>query len=799
MFYNLLIFAGGAERGIAAGKRTHNKPEKMKKGAMRVALQAIIMAGGEGVRLRPLTDERPKPLVPLLGEPCVGYALTLLRRYGIGRIGATLWYRPEEIRKALGGGERWGAALRYYEESVPCGTAGSVRMAMEELKDSFFVLSGDGLTDVDLSAAMAFHREKDALATLVLKRVGVPLAYGVVVTEGDGRITRFVEKPGWKGVVSDLVNTGVYILEPEIFRHIPAEGAPDFGRDIFPALAAEGLPLYGYETDAYWCDIGDQRAYLQAQRDLLAGRVNLPHPAGIDPGARMDAAAAAEGCCWVGPGAVIGPGARIIDAVIGPGARVEKGALVRDSCLWAGARAGEKARVEGSVLCDGAAAGRGAELSDGCALGPGAVAGAGARLRPGVKVGPHLQAPPGAVTARSIWTAEAAEPQWCAWGAACGGAESACALCGAYAQVTGARRVICGGEDAALRALAEGALAAAGARVLSAGDAPWPMVQSLIRTLRLDGGVWAGQDALRFADGEGRMLTPRQQSAVSACMRRRGMPPGVDGTGSVKPLAGAEEIYLASLLPPADSRPLTAPVAVFCDRERLLELAAEALGRMQVLHLRTGAAAAASAAAGETGFLLSPDGEEITVLLENRALSREMTELLLLSLCLKRTGKLYDLPAQPRAAGRLAPLCPPDGSPACARQRWLTQDALAALAALCAAMKDAPLAALLAELPETHVFARACPVPAEEKGRVVRELYRDAEPPYTLGEGVCFSHSRGWATVAPDAYRSAVRVTAEAADTETARELCDLYLERIRALTDGKNMAKAEKNIPFSP
>ena len=209
------------------------------------------MAGGEGTRLRPLTCHIPKPLVPLLGEPVMGYSIKLLKENGVRDIGATLWYQPEKIRHAFGGGEGYGVSLRYYEETEPLGTAGSVKMAKDEIKEPFFVLSGDGLTDCDLNDALRFHREKKALATLVLKRVPIPLAFGVVMTDGESRVTRFIEKPGWSRVFSDLVNTGTYILSPEIFDYIPDTGAPDFGKDIFPALLAGGLPVYGYETQGY--------------------------------------------------------------------------------------------------------------------------------------------------------------------------------------------------------------------------------------------------------------------------------------------------------------------------------------------------------------------------------------------------------------------------------------------------------------------------------------------------------------------------------------------------------------------
>ena len=316
---------------------------------MQLAIQAIIMAGGKGERLRPLTLEIPKPLVPLLGEPVMGYALKLLKRHHITDVGVTLCYQPKKIRTAFGNGDRYGVRLRYYEEKAPLGTAGSIRMAQDQLRGTFLVLSGDGITDCDLSKALAFHREKKALATLVLKRVSVPLPYGVVLTDSESRVTRFIEKPTWSRVFSDLVNTGIYILEPEIFDYIPPNGTPDFGKDIFPALLSGGLPVYGFETTGYWCDIGDQRAYLAAQQALLLGKVNLPHPSGTEESALLDSSVHLEGKCYIGKHAVIGPGTRLKDAMIGDHCVIGAGAVVENSCLWEKAVIQEKVSVYGSV------------------------------------------------------------------------------------------------------------------------------------------------------------------------------------------------------------------------------------------------------------------------------------------------------------------------------------------------------------------------------------------------------------------------------------------------------------------
>ncbi|MBQ8953262.1 MAG: NDP-sugar synthase, partial [Clostridia bacterium] len=267
-------------------------------------MKAIIMAGGEGSRLRPLTCDLPKPMAPLLDRPVMAYALALLKRHGITDVGATLMYLPERIQSYFGDGSAFGAAMRYFVETAPLGTAGSMHLAADFLDETFAVLSGDGVTDCDLTAALAFHREKKALATLVLKRVENPLEYGVVIADGEGRVIRFVEKPGWGEVFSDTVNTGIYILEPQVLERIPRDRAFDFGRDLFPLLVERGEAVYAWTMSGYWCDIGDVAAYLKAHADAMDGRIDLPMnamPGGVlrMPGARVDRGAVLEGPCFI--------------------------------------------------------------------------------------------------------------------------------------------------------------------------------------------------------------------------------------------------------------------------------------------------------------------------------------------------------------------------------------------------------------------------------------------------------------------------------------------------------------------
>ena len=372
-------------------------------------MKAIIMAGGEGSRLRPLTCDCPKPMMRLLDRPVMEYALKLLKKHGVREAAVTLGYLPDAIVDFFGDGGDWGLSLRYYTERAPLGTAGGVRQAADFLDETFCVLSGDGVTDLDLSAALAFHREHGALATMVLTRVPDPMEYGLVIPAADGRVRAFVEKPGPGEAISDTVNTGIYILEPEIFAHIP-EGKPcDFGGELFPRLVGEGRAVYGCVLEGYWCDIGDVSAYLRAHTDLLDGKLTLDVPTGVQKGALVDEDARIEQPCYIGAGARVERGALVGKyAVVGAGAAVEARGSVKRSVLWPGARVGREAQARGCVLAGHALLGAQAMAFEGCALGTGAQAMARAQLLPGVKLWPYKVACEGErLESNRVWGAGA--------------------------------------------------------------------------------------------------------------------------------------------------------------------------------------------------------------------------------------------------------------------------------------------------------------------------------------------------------------------------------------------------------
>src|SRR5213083_1681883 len=237
-------------------------------------MQAVVMAGGEGSRLRPLTINRPKPMVLIVNKPCLGHIFDLLQRHGINEAFVTLQYLASQIQDSFGDGGAIGMRLKYSVEETPLGTGGSVRQIGDALDDTFIVISGDALTDIDLSAVIAFHKERKAAVTLTLYHVPNPLEYGVVITDpNDGRITKFLEKPSWGEVFSDTINTGIYVIEPRVLERYKVGESFDFSKDLFPQLLADGEPLYGYIASGYWTDVGSINEYARANADVLQGKV----------------------------------------------------------------------------------------------------------------------------------------------------------------------------------------------------------------------------------------------------------------------------------------------------------------------------------------------------------------------------------------------------------------------------------------------------------------------------------------------------------------------------------------------
>ena len=374
------------------------------------------MAGGEGTRLRPLTSNQPKPMVPVVGKPCMEHIVELLRQHGFEDVIVTVAFLPQAIRSYFGDGESLGVNIEYSVEESPLGTAGSVRLASGKLDETFVVISGDALTDVDLSNIVAFHRDKGAAVTIGLKSVENPLEFGIVVTDDEGRIERFLEKPSWGQVFSDTINTGIYVLEPEVLRHVPTGRPYDFSKELFPLLLEMGRPLYGYAFDEYWQDIGDLDQFRQANFDALDEAVQLNVPGirirgnvWLGEGVELDDLEQVEGPAFVGNYCRIGADATVgAYSVLSNSVTLRERARTSRSVIDASTYIGRSAVIEGAIVGRSCEIGSHVLIQEGAAIGDEVALGEQSVIHPGVRIYPYKEVETGAqVTESLIWETRA--------------------------------------------------------------------------------------------------------------------------------------------------------------------------------------------------------------------------------------------------------------------------------------------------------------------------------------------------------------------------------------------------------
>jgi mannose-1-phosphate guanylyltransferase/phosphomannomutase len=362
-------------------------------------MKAVVMAGGEGTRLRPLTSNQPKPMVSIVGKPCMEHILELLKQHGMDDVIVTVAFLPQAIRSYFGDGTSLDMNIGYSVEESPLGTAGSVRLAGDRLDDTFLVISGDALCDVDLTRLVDFHREKGASVTIGLKSVDNPLEFGIVVTDEEGRIERFLEKPSWGQVFSDTINTGIYVLEPEVLRHIPTDRPYDFSKELFPLLLEMGRPMYGFVLDGYWQDIGNLDQYRQANFDALEERVRLEIGGirikgniwlgeGVDLTdlGQIEGPAYLGNYCRVAPDASVGP-----YSVLSTSVTLRERARVERTIVDASTYFGRSTVVEGAIIGRACDLRSHVRVHEGVAIGDEVSIGSESVIMPGVRIYPFKE------------------------------------------------------------------------------------------------------------------------------------------------------------------------------------------------------------------------------------------------------------------------------------------------------------------------------------------------------------------------------------------------------------------------
>ena len=375
-------------------------------------MKVVIMAGGEGSRLRPLTSQRPKPLVPVATVPIMEHLVGLLREQGFSEFLVTTSYLASEIQSHFDDGRDFGVSISYPDEPMPLGTAGAIKNAEGSLADGpFLIVSGDALTDCDFLKAVEFHRAKGAMATLILKRVADPLEFGIVIADEDGRVTRLVEKPDWSEVQTDTVNTGMYILNPEVLGLMEEGKTYDWSIDIFPAMIRANQPVFGFITEDFWCDVGSLSQYREAQEKVMSGVVQLKIPGSHSGGISLGHGCQIDEQAELVPPVVLGENVKIKrGAKVGPytaiGANciIEEFAVVERSVVWENSYIGAEAQIRSAVLGAKVVAKKNVSVMEDAVIGDRCHLDLGAVIRPRVKIWPDKVVERGATVAMSmVW------------------------------------------------------------------------------------------------------------------------------------------------------------------------------------------------------------------------------------------------------------------------------------------------------------------------------------------------------------------------------------------------------------
>ncbi|MDA8211540.1 MAG: sugar phosphate nucleotidyltransferase [Clostridia bacterium] len=802
-------------------------------------MKAVIMAGGKGTRLRPLTCNKPKPMVPLLNKPVMEYAIDLLKRHGITEIAVTLQYLPEAIRDYFGDGSGWGVNLQYFEETTPLGTAGSVKNAEKFLDEPFLVISGDGLTDIDLSAAVAFHQQQAATATLVLTRVETPLEYGVVITDETGKICRFLEKPSWGEVFSDTVNTGIYILEPGIFEYIPEDTFFDFSKDVFPMLLKAGDPLFGYIATGYWCDIGNLAQYRQTQFDMLDGLVDVKIDGQeVRPGIWLGKGAHIEnleteipGPIYVGKNTHIESGAKVGEyTILGDNNIVRPGASVKRTVVWNHCYLDKEIELRGATFGNQVTVKSNAAVFEGSVVGDGCSLGARSILKPNVKVWPGKEIEESTTVHTSLVWGEKLSRNIFGQTGVSGIAnvditpDFAAKLAAAYGATLhqGAQIVISADEhpftQVIKRSLVAGLLSA-GVETMDLGESVTPVTRFAVQTMKADGGLHIRlvppnenkRVLIEFLDSDGinidkHMERKIENAFVQEDFRRANLEAVQDG----KFLPRLKDSYVFRLLEKVANDAIKSykpKVVLEVENGVLMQLATQVLSKLECQLITITAtdnslidlAKLVKEYKADLGVRLDRNGEQVIFISNDGRIVKEEMLLALLVLinfqmrkekviavpitasevmekiAMAWEGQIVRTKANPRALM----------SATCHHKEFHALfDALYALIITLEnlAVNKSSIGQILDAIPDFHLEQAKVQCSWADKGKVMRRLIEDtASLPVELVDGVKVYHKDGWTLVLPDSDEPVFRVLSEASSQEVAKELAVSYAEKIKA------------------
>ena len=780
-------------------------------------MKAVIMAGGEGTRLRPLSLGAPKPMTLLLGRPVMEHIITLLKSHGITDICVTLYYRPEVIMAYFGDGAELGVSLTYFVEETPLGTAGSVRACMDHLgDDDFLVISGDCVCDLDLTAALEFHQNHSAEATILLYPHKTPLEYGLVLLNEDGKVIRFLEKPSWGQVITNLINTGIYLLTKKAMDRVPMGEQFDFGKDLFPQLLTENAPMFGCISRGYWCDMGDSEAYLQCTSDALGGRVkldmHLPQQApGVWSATPIPDQVTIIPPCWIGKGVELTPRCLIgPHVVIDNGAFVGERSLIQRSILLPNSRTMDHTTIYGAIICSGAEVRPRAVLHEGVVLGANSLVERGATLLERVRLWPGRVAPSECCLRHSISTDCIGTPLTFGDGGVIRGRlgeDMSTDLMMTLGGLLAKERQISvghhGGNGARILAQAVmGGIGSAGGEVIvheleTPAQAVWLGIQREIPV-----SLFIQQEEERIfvhIIGTNGLPLPRAVQRKLEQGLKLGEVPcvGAENMGSLRTMNGSDvEDYIKDICKRAPLykiplHPLVVAVTGTSVADRVLHSTLSTLGYTVITQWREGIPAFTS---GHGGFLLGAQ-EENGSLVD----SGQLLAVLTLIEMENGGGCVAVLPNATAAVELVASgfrgKALRIGKDARAEERygslpWL-RDSAFAVARICSRMSTTgeSLSGLLQKIPRLSSCRREIPLHSD-RGTVMEGLATKHRSGIDGGEGIRVRARGGYVYLTPLARRSALLVMAECGDMEVGAELCDFFAKQatdIDGQSDGKN------------
>jgi mannose-1-phosphate guanylyltransferase/phosphomannomutase len=793
-------------------------------------VQAVIMAGGEGSRLRPLTCDRPKPMVPVMNRPVMEHTVNLLKKHGINQIAVTLQYMPMEIINYFGDGASFDAEIKYFIEDVPLGTAGSVKNAAKYLKETFIVVSGDALTDFDLTEAIKYHQSKNALATLVLTPVEIPLEYGVVITEKSGEIKRFLEKPGWGEVFSDTVNTGIYILEPEVLNYIPEGEKNDFSKDLFPLLLKENKPLFGVSLNGYWCDIGNLKQYQEAHLSVLEGIVDIIIPGvqtgqniftgencKIDPEAVISGPVVFGSNCYIGKGAVIGP-----YAVIGDNCRIEDRASIKRSVLWNGVYIGQSAEVRGAVLCTKTAVRNGAMLYEGAVIGDKSVIEEHAKIKPDTKIWPgKIVEKNTVVESHLIWGAKACRGLFGADGIA-GKVnanltpECASKLGAVYGNMTGTEAKVFISSDHhksthMIKTAVQAGLMSVGIEVIEGGILVTPVHRYAVKSLGVKGGIHIKSSSfdpeivhVNFFTADGAAISRDMERKIENQFERDDFQRNAgQSIGTFSYMPGINEAYLLSLLSLVDTAKIKHKrfkLAAYYTGSSIQAIIPELFPQLgcevfplgieeqnesspEMLTIAKNIATDVISRHADLGIVFDRNAEHVVIIDEQGKVVNDDLFLALMSLIILDQGNQPVVSVPITGSSVVEKIAETkQGSVIRTKTGVVSFDALSTVVTIIEYMaeKDQPLSKIISEIPEFYMVKKQTDCPWGAKGKVMRRLVEESgDKQVELLDGVKVYHKDGWALILPDADEPCYHVYTEGYSCEFAESLADFYIDRI--------------------